>query len=323
MRGLLRRRPVRHLAIGIALLLLAGLALLVVLTNRFGTAAAPVRAATATAPATVVRGQLGPDGKGVQLNWTDARGEQHLSEVRLPEVASVQAGASVQVHYLPDDPSRVYVAGDEFSVRARDLAFDILAVLVVLVAALLLSGVHLARRLRAERRPATTMPVTYARCKRGLMQRSWLVLDDAGREWWVPVHWVPALGTLLAKTPAAVHGRLATDRVLVVDVGGTPIWQSGRRRSAPPTGEMVTAATPWSKSAQREAEAAAAAADAPPPAGLARQLRGDGVLVVVAPLLGLLWAYLDSSGPGGFVGATVLMVGVLLWLPAMLGTDPT
>jgi hypothetical protein len=320
MGGLLRRRPVRHLAISIAPLLVVGVALLIVLTTRFATVAAPVREATATAEATVVRSGLDADGKAVELRWTDARGQERLSQVRVPEIANVRTGGQVTLHYVPDDPSRVYVGGDETSIQLRNLAFGIFAVTIVLIVAVLVTVLHVVRRRRAERRPATTMPATYARSKRGLVQRSWLVLDDHGREWWVPVHWVPELAALLAKTPCAVHGRPAVDRLLVVDVGETPVWQSGRKRATAPAGDIVTASTPWSKSAERRAEAVGA----PPPGdGLARQLRGDGVLVVIAPLLGLLWAYVDGSGAGGFAGATALMVGVLFWLPAVLGTDPT
>jgi hypothetical protein len=44
---------------------------------------------------------------------------------------------------------------------------------------------------------------------------------------------------------------------------------------------------------------------------------------VISPLLGLLWAYVDGSGTGGFVGATGLMAGLLFWLPAVFGSDPT
>jgi hypothetical protein len=318
MGGLFRRRPVRHLAIGIAPLLVVGVALLIVLTTRFATVAAPVRAASATAEATVLQSGLGPDGKGVQLRWTDARGAEHRSQIRVPEIANVRTGGAVTLHYVPDNPDQVYVGGDETSVRLRNLAFDVVAVTVVLVVAVLLTVLHVLRRRRAERRPATTMPVSYARSKRGLVQRSWLVVDERGREWWLPVHWVPELAGLLAKTPSAVHGRPASDRLLVVDVGGTPVWQSGRKRSAPPSGDLVTASTPWSKSAQRRAEAVP-----PPSAGLTRQLRGDAVLVAIAPLLGLLWAYVDGSGEGGFAGATVLMAGVLFWVPTVLGTDPT
>jgi hypothetical protein len=321
MGGLFRRRPVRHVAIGIAPLLLIGVVLLVVLASRFSSAAAPLRAATATAEATVVRGDLGEDGKTVELSWTDADGQAHTSQIRVPEVSNVQAGGKATVQYVPGDPGKVFIDGDETSIRLRDLAFDVFAVTLVLLVVLLFTIVHVLRRLRAERRPATPAPVTYARSKRGLLQRAWLIVDDGGREWWVPVHWEPQLPELLAKTPAKVHGRPMADRVLVIDVDGGPVWQSGRKRRGPPRkADVVTATTPWSKSAERRAETVATEA---PPAGLVRQFRGDAAVIVVAPLLGLLWAYLDGSGRGGFSGATVLLLGVLFWLPSIVGSDPT
>jgi hypothetical protein len=51
-------------------------------------------------------------------------------------------------------------------------------------------------------------------------------------------------------------------------------------------------------------------------------VRSDLVVVFAAPLLGLLWAYLDGSGLAGFAGATVLAAGVLFWLTQLLGSDP-
>jgi hypothetical protein len=53
-----------------------------------------------------------------------------------------------------------------------------------------------------------------------------------------------------------------------------------------------------------------------------RQVRGDLVPVLMAPVLGILWAYLDGAGPGGFAVATALAAGVLFWLPQLLGSDP-
>ncbi len=53
-----------------------------------------------------------------------------------------------------------------------------------------------------------------------------------------------------------------------------------------------------------------------------RQARADAVLLL-APLLGLLSAYIDESGPAGFVFSTVLAGGLLFWLPATYGSDPT
>jgi hypothetical protein len=189
----------------------------------------------------------------------------------------------------------------------------------------LVTAVHLARRLAVERRPGTTMPVTYARSRRGIVRRSWLVVDDQGREWWVPVHWDPVLTGLLAKTPATVHGRPSRDRMVVVDVEGTPVWQAGRRRSEPPRGEITQDAPRWSKAAKKRTEAEARAGTKAPPApiGLARQFRTDGALIVAAPLIGLMWAYVNGGGVVASLVATALAATFLFWLPTVVGSDPT
>jgi hypothetical protein len=54
-----------------------------------------------------------------------------------------------------------------------------------------------------------------------------------------------------------------------------------------------------------------------------KQLAGDISFVLLAPILGLLWAYVDRSGMAGFVVATVLVASVLFWLPGVFGSDPT
>jgi hypothetical protein len=318
MRGLWRRRAVRHLVIGLAPLLGLGAALFVVLSVRFASVAAPVREATAGATATVTRSGL-DNGNEVELRWTDAAGRQHLSLVRVPESGRIRPGETVPLQYVPSDPARVYVGGDVTYLRLRNLAYDIFLLALVLVIAIAVSAVHVLRRLAAERRPGHTVPATYARSRRGLIHRGWLLLTDADREWWVPVHWEPVLASMLARTPCTVHGRPLTDRVVTVEVHGTPVWQSGRKRPVSPRGEVITTATPWSKAAQRRTEEALAS----PPASLGRHLGADAVLLAAAPLLGLLWAYLDGSGPAGFAGSTLLFAGVLFWLPSIFGSEPT
>jgi hypothetical protein len=316
MRGLWHRRPFRHLVIGLAPLLVLGAVLIVVLSVRFDGALRPLQQATGEATATITRSGLGPDGDELELRWTDAGGTQHTSTIRVPGVRAIPN--TVPLRYVPSDPSRVYVSGDETYVRLRNLLYDGFLVGVVLLLAIGVSAVHVARRLAAQRRPGHTVPATHVRSRRGLIHRSWLLLNDADREWWVPVHWEPVLDSTLAKTPCTVHGRPLTDRVVVADLHGTPVWQSGRRRPVSPAGEVITASTLWSKAALRRAEQA----DLPPPAGLVRQFRADAALLAAAPLLGLLWSYLDSSGAGGFVGGTLLMAGVLFWLPSIIGSDP-
>lgn len=325
MRALWRRRVIRHVVVGLLPMLVVGSAVVAVLAGRFSEQAEPVRAATSRAMATVERSGQGADRRGVELRWRDERGTERVSTLRSERPTEVAAGTRVELRYAPADPSRVFAAGDETSARLRDLAFGLLLSTLLVCLVVLVTAAHLTRRLVAERRPGTTLPVSYARSRRGIGRRSWLVVDDQGREWWVPVHWDPVLAGLLEKTPATVHGRPARDRVVVVDVAGTPVWQAGRRRSRPPRGEITRDAPRWSKSAAKriEAEGRSATQAASRPVGLARQFRTDGALLVAAPLLGLTWAYVSDGGLVASLVATALAAAFLFWLPTVVGSDPT
>ena len=291
---------------GLLPLLVAGAAVAAVLAVRLGDAAAPVREATGRATATVV----GADGREVELRWTDDRGTERVSRVRAAGGGEVPAGRTVTLRFDPADPAGpVYVAGDEPSARLRDLSFGLVLTLLVLAVAVAVTAVHLARRRAAERRPAGPLPARYARSRRGVVQRSWLVLTDGGTDWWVPVHWDPILTRLAPGTRIPVHGRPGRDRVVVAEVDGVPVWQGGRRRPTAPAGELATAPVPPGED--------------PPRIGLVRHLRADGGLLAVAPLAGLLWAYLDGTGPAGWLAASAVAAGLLMWLPTVLGTDPT
>jgi hypothetical protein len=317
-RALWHRRPVRHIVAGLIPLLLVGAALLAVLTVRYSDATSPLREATARAVATVQRSGLGDDGRGVELSWTDEQGVRRSGLVRASGPGSVPVGARVEVRYVPSDPSRVYAAGDQTEEQVRDIGFGIVAVIAVLVGAVLVSAVHVVRRLLAERRPGTAMPVRYAQVRRRLLRRSWLVVDDQARQWWLPVHWAPILGELGSGASATVHGRPGRQRVLAIDAAGTTVWQAaGQVRTSPPRGEVGADEEVWSPPA--EPAAGSRTADV----GLARHLRTDGALLVAAPMIGLVWAYVDGAGWGGAVVAAALAAAVLVWLPTLLGSDPT
>ena len=299
------RRTVRHLLLGLLPLLVAGMAVFAVLAERFAAEAGPVRDATGRAEATVVRSGGGPDGREVELRWTGPDGTPRVSTVRAAQAGEVPAGRSVQLRYSPANPSGpVFVAGDETSARLRDLGYGILLTTLLVLGVLVATGVHVARRLAAERRPGAPLPARYARSRRGLLTRSWLVLTEQDRDWWVPVHWEPALLDLAPGLPVTVHGRPSRDRVVVAEVGCSPVWQAGRRRAAEPAGVLLP-----------DPEAA--------PVGVLPQLRADAALLVVAPIAGLLWAYLDESGTASWWAATALAAGVLIWLPTVVGSDPT
>jgi hypothetical protein len=103
-----------------------------------------------------------------------------------------------------------------------------------------------------------------------------------------------------------VHGDPARDRLVLPVVDGAEVWPSGRVRRREPRGDLQQAAVDPQ------------ATDV----GLARQARADAVLPLLAPVLGLLWAYIDRSGIPGFLVVTALSAVVLLWLPQLLGSDP-
>lgn len=301
------RRPVRHVVVGLLPLLVVGTAVLVALAIRLAETSAPVREATARATATVERTGFGPDGRDLEVAWTDDTGAERRSTIRADRDTDVPVGAQIVVRYRPGDPGRVFVNGDETSAEIGDLTFGVVAAGLLMTGALGASAVHVARRRAAERRPATRLPVSYDRSRFGVLHRSWLVVEDAGRSWWVSVHWEPVLDQLAPGTPVAVHGRPSRDRVIVADVAGTPVWQAGRTRSAPPRG-VVEEDGP-----RREQQ------DVP----LVRHLRADAALLAAAPVLGLLWAYVDDGGVVSWVLATALSGAALLWVPTVRGSDPT
>lgn len=307
MKALWRRRAVRHVVVGLLPLLAVGTAVLVVLGIRLAETSAPVRDATARATATVERTGLGPDGQDLEVAWTDDTGTRRTSTVRAGRATDVPVGAQVVVRYRPGDPGRVFVAGDETSAEIGDLAFGIMAAGLLMGGAVVASGVHVARRSAAGRQPVTRLPAAYGRSRFGVVRRSWLVVEDAGRSWWVSVHWEPVLEELAPDTPVAFHGRPSRDRLVVAEVAGTPVWPAGRKRSTPPRGE-VDELDP---------------APAPRYVSLTRHFRADSALVAAAPILGLLWAYVDDGGPVSWLLATLLAGAALVWLPTVRGSDPT
>jgi hypothetical protein len=155
--------------------------------------------------------------------------------------------------------------------------------------------------------------VSYVRSRFGLNRRSWLLVEEAGRTWWVSVHWDPVLETLSPGETALVHGRPSRDRLVTFDIDGTHVWQAGRRRLTPPRGEIDR------EGVEPESTDRLVGTDVP----LTRQFRADAGLVIAAPILGILWAYVDDGGKASFLLATVLSGAALFWVPTVRGSDPT
>jgi len=302
------RRAAGQLLLGLVPVLVVGLVVLGALALRLGDVQAPLAAASSTAPATVTRSGTAPDGRGLTVTFDDAAGTERTGTIELDQALDVPVGTQFPVQFDPDDPGSgtVYTDGDAAHTAVGDVVFGLVAVVSVLLVVGALTLGRLAARPRLRGRPATTVTGTHVVVGRGLLVRSWLELDTAAGLRWLPVHWAPEVDRMTPGTRLQVHGDPARDQQVLPVVGGTEVWPSGRLRSREPRGEV------------RQAPVVPDATEL----GLARQVRADGVLPFLSPALGLLWAYVDGSGPRGFVVATALAAAVLFWVPQWLGSDP-
>lgn len=301
-------RAVRQLLLGLVPVLVVGVALLVVLAVRLPGTQAPLAAASATATATVVRDGLDPAGRGVQVAFSDSGGEERTGLLVLRSAVDVAPGTPVTVQYDPASAGeRVYADGDAAHGAIRDVVFGLVLVTLVVLVVAVLTGLRLLTRRRLAARPTTAVTATHLVARRGLLVLSWLELVTPRGVRWLPVHWAPELDRLRADSRIEVHGDPVGQALVLPVVGGQQVWPSGRLRRSEPRGEV------------RQADVDPEAGDL----GMARQLRGDVVLAVIAPVLGLVWAYVDGSGAAGFAVATALAAAVLVWLPQLLGSDPS
>jgi hypothetical protein len=301
------RRARAQLLAGYLTLLVAGAAVLVVLGVRLASARAELDRASAVGSATVVASGQAPDGRGVRVSVA-AGGTTRTGVLVLPRAADIAPGTRLTVNFDPRSPvdrTVVHAGGDATDSSAQSLLFGDVVVVAVLLAVSVLTALRLLTAPRLRRAPETEVAATRFVVRQGLVVRSWLELATGRGVRWVPVYWSPELARLAPGTTVPVHGRPESGRAVLPVVGGSEVWPSGRVRTRPPRGDRSPA-------------------DPDPEAdgGWVRQLRGDAVGLVVAPVLGLLWAYVDSSGTGGFVVATVLCAGVLFWLAEYLGSDP-
>lgn len=242
------------------------------------------------------------------------RWDGHTTRFAFPGNSHPDSGARIDVRYVPGHPDRAYAAGDTTFARADALTGGVLYTAAIMIVALLVSVVRVARRVSAARQPAVPVKLSRVRTRLGLIQRSWLVGTQGAVERWVPVYWEPELAGLLADTPCRVHGDLAAGRVSVIEIGDALIWPSGRVRTAQPRGRQFANPGTYRRGS---------AVPEQPSIPLSRQTRRDAAFVAIAPLLGLLWAYVNGSGLIAFVVATVLLAGLLFWAPSVYGSDPT
>jgi hypothetical protein len=302
------RRAATQLLLGYLPLFAVGLVLTLLLALHLAAEREPLTAATAAATATVVASGEAPDGRGVSVTF-DEDGAQRAGVLVLRDPQDIPAGAQIAVRYDPSSPADdtpVHADGDAAHRAVGDALFGLFAFLAVLLVASVVTALRVLRIRRLRRGPVTAAVGSRVVVRRGLVVRSWLELatDRGGR--WVPVHWSPELAALEPDSPVELRGELGGRWVLPA-VDGAELWPSGRLRTRPPRGERRTVVPE----------------DGDRPATWARQVRSDVVVVFAAPVLGLLWAYVDGSGFGGFAVVTAVAAVVLFWLTQLLGSDPS
>lgn len=306
--GLRRSRALRHGLVTSALVLIVCAVLAVLAGTAFASAAHDLETATARTFGTIT----GADGNRVQLRWTPTGGEERTDPVELAGTAP-QAGTRTEVAYDPAAPQRPLVPGAAVLAEA-DSALSTLYLSATVAAAVLAVGSwQLLTRRRALTRPVRSVPVRRVRVQAGLISRSWLETDTTPQRF-IPVHFDPVLIELPAPATVRLHGDPLRDRLVAAKIEGRVLLPSGPVRSTEPRGRRTDNPTrPDASTSER------AAALAP----LRRQLQADLPLLVPAPIIALLWTYVDGGGLTSWLAATALLAALGLWLASVRGSDPT
>lgn len=244
--------------------------------------------------------------------WTLPSRAQARATVQL-DASVPRTGITVPVGYDPADPSHAVVPGAAVLITADRSSGELLFVAVIAVLMVVVTLVRLFSRLGLTRRPQVRVPVRRVRIQSGLMARSWLETEDLPRRW-IPVYFDPVLVTLPTPSTVALHGDPRRNRLVAAVVDGTVLYPSGRVGKEDPRGRRVDNPSEIDDSVRARAVAVG---------GLLRQLRADVVLIVPAPIVGLLWAFLDGSGFWSWLGASMITAALALWLAALRGSDPS
>ncbi|MGH3932719.1 MAG: hypothetical protein ACRDTF_22405 [Pseudonocardiaceae bacterium] len=312
-----RTRPSRALRYGagasaLVLLVCALIAGLSGLT--LGTVGARVSAATARGHGEVIHAA----GHMVDIRWSPAMGTQPGVAATATLQLAVPApavGTRTEVAYDPRRPATVFIPGST-ELAAVDRAFSGVVFSGLITAMVLATGSwQLISRRRLRSRSPQPVPVRRVRVQSGLLTRSWLELDCPPHRW-IPVHFDPILVTLPAPVSLRMHGDPRRHRLVCVDVDGVWLHPSGPVRTSEPRGRRVDSP------AHPDAETLQVAIGSGQ-GSWRRQLRADAALITPAPLVGLLWAFLDGGGVVTWACATALAAALALWWAALRGSDPS
>jgi hypothetical protein len=288
------------------------LAVCAVLALVAGTALATASRELATVTGRTVGTISAVDGNRVEVRWTPEGGTERTDPVELAGSAP-PVGTRIEVAYDPDAPGAPLVPGSAVLADADTELGTLYLAATVAALVVAVSGWQLLSRRHAAARPARSVPVRRVRVQSGLIARSWLETETAPRRW-IPVHFDPVLLGLRSPATVRVHGDPLRDRLVAVDVEGRVLHPSGPVRAREPRGRRTdNPSAPDAATLQRMTRLTP----------LRRQFRADLPLLLPAPLVALLWTYVDGGGAGTWAAATALLAALALWLAALRGSDPS
>jgi hypothetical protein len=252
------------------------------------------------------------DGNRVELRWTPEGGTERTDPVELAG-SPPPVGTRTEVAYDPTAPGTPLVPGAALLADADNSLGTLYLTATVAALVILSGGWQLVSRRRAGGQPTRTVPVRRVRIQAGLIARSWLETETAPRRW-IPVHFDPLLVGLPSPATVRLRGDPLRDRLVAVAVDGRVLHPSGPVRAQEPLGRRTDNPTaPDASTIERMARLAA----------LRPQFRADLPLLVPAPIIALLWTYIEGAGIATLAATTALLAALGLWLAAIRGSDPS
>jgi hypothetical protein len=303
-----RSRALRHGLVTSVLVLAVCAVLALVAGTAFASAARQMDAATGRTFGTITS----VDGDSVRLRWAPPGEAERTDTVRLAG-SPPPPGTRSEVAYDPAAPQHPFIPGAAVLAAADSSLSTLYLAVTVAALVLVMAAWQIVSRRRTAARSIRHVPVRRVRVQSGLIGRSWLETDTAPR-CFVPVHFDPVLVGLPSPTTARIHGDPLRDRLVAAEVNGRFLHPSGPVRSTEPRGRRTdNPDRPDQSTLERAARLAP----------LRRQLIADLPLLVPAPVVALLWTYVDGGGLTTWLSATALLGSLALWLAAVRGSDPS
>lgn len=302
-----RVRAVRHVALTSALVFVTCAVVMVLSAISYAEADRQLSGLSARASGHITA----VAGTTVEATWATPDGVPHTVRVPL-SLDPPKVGTGTDIAYDPVNPARAIVPGAQVLTDGDRATTGLVLGALIIVIVLGYGGWRLWRCSRLTRREPAELLVRRVRIQRGVLNRSYLELDDESA--WIPVYYDPVLVRMPAPVTVKAFGDPRRDRLVAVEYDGVVLYPSGRVTRSEPRGRRGDNPVQPDATVLERARSVS---------GLGRQLRVDSVACIAAPFIGLLWAYADQSGFFGWLGATVLTASSAFWVWAIRGSDPS